>query len=403
MGRTLAGLIIIAACLATVVGLVWMCSSVAGAQQPPLTVVVIQADDLSYRVYNELPRMPRLLDRRGLRLERHYVTQSTCCPSRATFVRGQYSHNHGVMASKAPYGWGTFGDRERDTLATRLDRAGWETVMVGKYMNGWDRRDPVPDGWDHFITRSGGSQIADFVRRRTTDLIPTLDRSRPWFLHLNPAEPHGGVPIADRYKDAPVPRDCVDLCPEMLRRSRALEDLVEETQEALEQAGRTNTYLIFTSDNGYMFGQHGRKMGKNLPYDSSSRVPTFVVGPGVPVGQVEYLTANIDWMPTILELAGLPAPSYVDGRSLVDILRGETPVKWRKRLLLENSPELRLLSLKAVVGETRLFIDWPNKPDALWDVPEERRQIRNEDLEPYRAHLRALKDCAGASCRAAED
>ena len=98
-----------------------------------------------------------------------------------------------------------------------------------------------------------------------------------------------------------------------------------------------NTYIVFTSDNGYHLGEHGIPLGKQSPYDESLRVPLIVRGPGVPAGAVvDAMALNIDLAPTFAELAGASPADFVDGRSLVPLLDGDPPAEWRHGFLVEH-------------------------------------------------------------------
>jgi len=123
-----------------------------------------------------------------------------------------------------------------------------------------------------------------------------------------------------------------------VRSMLAVEDLVGAVIAELQAIDALkNTYVFFASDNGYHQGQHVLDSGKNTEFDEDLRVPLVVRGPNVPPGAaITQLTANVDYAPTIAELAGARAPSFVDGRSLVPFLSGATPQQWRKALLLEH-------------------------------------------------------------------
>ena len=119
----------------------------------------------------------------------------------------------------------------------------------------------------------------------------------------------------------------------------AVEDLVERLIETLRAAHQLrNTYIVFTSDNGFHLGQHRLPAGKNSAYEEDIRVPLIVRGPRVPAGGiVEHLAGNIDLAPTFAELGGVEPPGFVDGRSLVRFLHRREPSSknWRQGLLLE--------------------------------------------------------------------
>lgn len=113
-------------------------------------VVLILADDMRADDLKHTPETRSLLVDEGVTFENACVTNSLCCPSRATILRGQYAHNHLIRDNKPSLdGWPVFRDRKREysTLATWLDDAGYETALVGKYMNHY-RGSYVPPGWD---------------------------------------------------------------------------------------------------------------------------------------------------------------------------------------------------------------------------------------------------------------
>ncbi len=113
----------------------------------------------------------------------------------------------------------------------------------------------------------------------------------------------------------------------------AFDEMVRGIVETLGSIGELdNTYLVFTSDNGYNLGAH-RLIGKQAPYDESMRVPLVIAGPGIEHGTDGHMIAHIGLAPTFLELAGVSIPPDVDGQSLVPLLHGEEPASWRTDLL----------------------------------------------------------------------
>src|SRR5918994_5213023 len=121
----------------------------------------MRASDLDH-----MPRTQSLLVDQGMKFTRAWVTRSLCCPSRATILRGQYAHNHKVWVNVPPSGgYWNFHDQglENSTVATWLDDARYDTVLIGKYLNryGLDRNgnyDPNPDvppGWDEWYAWEG--------------------------------------------------------------------------------------------------------------------------------------------------------------------------------------------------------------------------------------------------------
>jgi arylsulfatase A-like enzyme len=107
----------------------------------------------------------------------------------------------------------------------------------------------------------------------------------------------------------------------------------------LDSVGQlNNTYIVFTSDNGFHLGQHRLFFGKETGFEEDIHTPLLIRGPGLPAGRVvDSLTVNIDFAPTFAELAGATTPGFVDGRSLVPLLDGTLPTTWRNSFLLGHS------------------------------------------------------------------
>lgn len=127
-----------------------------------------------------------------------------------------------------------------------------------------------------------------------------------------------------------------------LDRVMALQSVDEGVDDIMAYLGNApgrldNTYVIFTSDNGFHLGEHGIPEGKGTPYDYDVRVPMIVHPPGgigTPI-VVDELTANIDLFPTIVRLSGAAnsvIPAYVDGKSLAGLIDGGAPAEWRQTL-----------------------------------------------------------------------
>jgi arylsulfatase A-like enzyme len=117
-----------------------------------------------------------------------------------------------------------------------------------------------------------------------------------------------------------------------------VEDMVASLIDTVTMAGELdNTYIVFTSDNGFHLGEHRLESGKLTEFDTDLRVPLIVRGPGIKTGSVETaITANVDIAPTVANLAGLPIPATVDGRSFKPLLLGQT-IAYRNALLIEHA------------------------------------------------------------------
>lgn len=112
-------------------------------------VLVLMTDDQTMESMKVLPRVRRLIGAAGVTFTNSFASYPLCCPSRSTFLTGQYAHNHGVRGNKPPFGgYGRFRGAGR-TVPVALQRAGYRTIHIGKYLNGYGRDVPatVPPGW----------------------------------------------------------------------------------------------------------------------------------------------------------------------------------------------------------------------------------------------------------------
>jgi arylsulfatase A-like enzyme len=317
-----------------------------------------------------MPAVDRWFAKDGTFFSRAYTTTPVCCPARASIMTGRYAHNTGVRRNPEAL----LLDQD-STIQRYLDDSGYQTAVVGKFLNTWPTTQDPPnfDRWAVF--ESGYQDVLGnvdgdirplpgystrFVTDHSMELLQDFEAvdDDPWFLYLAPYAPHepfttepeysaadfglwpGNRAVRERNrKDKPsyvrkshvrLPRGR-QLRTMQLRTLLSVDDLVDEVFEALRDLGELEqTMAVFLSDNGFMWGEHGLK-GKNVPYAPSVRVPMYLRWPGrAPDGQTDgSLVANIDLAPTIMEAAGIqPDPQYpVDGRSLLGGDRG--------RLLLE--------------------------------------------------------------------
>ena len=194
-------------------------------------IVVIMADDLDLGSFNKMiaeslmPNTVAHLIDQGITFTNAFVSTSLCCPSRATFLTGQYTHNHGVLSNNPPDGGVVFFE-DSSTLATWLQEAGYRTGFVGKYLNGYgtnlwpnsSKDDPgyVPPGWNDWQALIGNSTYqvygywindnttliqhgsnesdyqTDVLARRAADFIAESEAvdAQPFFLYVSPLAPH---------------------------------------------------------------------------------------------------------------------------------------------------------------------------------------------------------------------
>ena len=191
-------------------------------------LVFVLADDLDWNLFNQVPRLAALKEQ-GITFTNHTVTDSLCCPSRVSIMRGQYIHNHKVISNieKTGGGWPTFRDRkeENDCLPVWLSNAGVTTALFGKYLNDFPSEPKeakyIPPGWDQWavpISRGDsytgynytlndngtlvryGNKTSDFlndvITNKATQFIQTAQQ--PFFLELSTYSPHKPAPVATR-------------------------------------------------------------------------------------------------------------------------------------------------------------------------------------------------------------
>jgi N-acetylglucosamine-6-sulfatase len=204
----------------------------------------------------------------------------------------------------------------------------------------------------------------------------------------------------------------------------AVDEAVQAIVEELRRDGQLdNTYLLFTSDNGFMQGEHRIPGGKVLPYDPSTRVPLLIRGPGLPAGEVSgELVGNIDLAPTVLEIARATPGKVVDGRSLLPYAR-DPELRSRRPLLHETGGRRfvpggdvdageppttrRALTYRAVRTHRWLWVEYRGGARELYDLVRDPAQLRSRHANPrYRRTraklhrlLRRLARCKGRGCR----
>jgi N-acetylglucosamine-6-sulfatase len=443
------------------------CGAVPAQEAEKPNIILILTDDQESGSLAHMPRVKAELIEQGTTFKNGFVTDPLCCPSRASILRGQYVHNHGVKGNVEPSAHDAFRDlgRENSTIATWLqDEGGYRTALIGKYMNAYDQL-YVPPGWDYWFAGHGSGKYRYFNNNGTrvdypnespsTDILAerlfayldgTEGDPRPFFLYLATHDPHMSATPPARYagtfadESLPKPpsfneRDVSDKPAWVRNRSllseakianmrdhyrkrleslQAVDEMVGELVEKLTAQGKLeNTYIFYTSDNGYHMGQHRLPSGKTTPYEEDIKVPYVVRGPGVPAGRtLGHMVLNNDLAPTFAELGGVPAPSFVDGRSLLPLLSVTPPAPsdWRGSFLVENyATQHKGLDYRAVRTRGRVFVRYASGERELYNLRKDPYQLANRQdsagstlLSELNSKLDALKACAGDSCRTAE-
>ncbi len=414
------------------------------AAEPP-SVVVIMTDDQRFDSLWAMPTVQAELMAKGVTFENGFVSNSLCCPSRASTLTGAYSHTTGVWRNQPPYGgWGSFDDSS--TVGTWLQAAGYRTGFFGKYLNRyWTpayESGYVPPGWDRWVAfpRSGyfeydlnmdgtivhfgatpqeystrvlASEAAAFIRNEAG---PILVWFTPYAPH-NPAtpEPRYATAFSDLPPSRPPSYNEADVSdkPTWLQRIKPLsadkaarkdafridqyrtllsvDDAVGEILRALEDTGRLHdTLIVFMSDNGMLYGEH-RWTTKRVAFEEAIRIP-FVIRYDALVGAPRsdpHLVMNIDVAPTIAELAGVDAPG-ADGRSLLPLL-ADPQAPWRTDFLVEHLQKTRdaVPTYCGVRTERYLYTVYVTGDRELYDLAQDPYELTSIAGSPEAASIQA--------------
>ena len=371
-------------------------------------IVVVYTDDQHWSSVDFMPRLQELAAR-GVVFRQSFVTTPLCGPSRASFLTGLYTHNHGALINVDYIGRRGGVGSDESTLATWLQSAGYRTGFFGKYVNGYNPHCAgglceVPPGWDdwqtildgHYfnylisnngVVESFGDQPSEYstdvLAQKTLDFIARDDR-RPFLAVLSTNAPHsdgsgilvtpaprhdgalsgiapwrppnydeedlsdkppsffGGLPrAADVIAGTISYGDLVDAVRQDQQEALlAVDEALQSVVELLATLGEDqDTLVIFTSDNGFNWGEHRLWIGKSFPHEQSIRVPFVASYPRlIEAGRVDdvSMVLNIDIGPTIAALAGVTPTSGVDGASLVPLFKNDPAVDWRNDFLIEN-------------------------------------------------------------------
>lgn len=354
-------------------------TATAIAETPRPNIILFYVDDLPQRglgsrePFFHTPNIDSLT-KRGITFANSFVTAPVCAVSRAGLLTGQQQARHGI------------GDFDTSLSAEQLDagffsqlrRSGYKTAYLGKFGVGHPRSHPkelcLPEDWFDlwfgFIQGSSYFQMENGVKRHTTTIMEEKvvsfmenDANRPFFILMALMEPHGQggpggpwnyqdpdfevpPPAAPPIKPETMSMEAFNALPELIRNSRnnqgkktvdKLDEYMETVRvftaradlavgrilEAVERLGLAdNTVVIFTSDNGSMWGAK-RLAGKWNLYEESIRVPLIVWDPrrSETPGLREQLVSNLDIAPTVLGLAGLEAPPDLQGHDLMDYVK----------------------------------------------------------------------------------
>ncbi len=406
-------------------------------------VIFILIDDHRYDAIGFLKAQPWLetpnLDRlakEGAHFKNAFVTTALCSPSRASVLTGVYAHRHRIVDNNTPIPAGTV------FFPSYLQKAGYKTGFFGKWHMGAEGDDPKP-GFDQWISFRGQGTylpspnglsingrkvpqkgyITDELTDYALDWLKTLPKNQPYFMYLSHKAVHAEFEPAARhkgkYKDAkfvPPPTmaatgemaqhrpmwvqnqrnswhgvefpyhselDIADYYRKYAETLMAVDESVGRVLDELKARGELDsTLVIYMGDNGFAFGEHGL-IDKRTAYEESMRVPLLARCPELFKGgqTVKQVVANLDIMPTVLDVCGAKAPSGLDGKSWIPLTQGKQ-VEWRTELLYEyywerNFPQTP--TMHALRGDRYKFIRYQGIWDAdeLYDMQEDPLESRN--------------------------
>jgi arylsulfatase A-like enzyme len=391
--------------------------------------------------------MPNVLkmQKDGVTFSNYFVTDSLCCPSRSSIFTGQYPHDTGVYTNDPPdggfEGFNSHGN-ESHTFAVALQKAGYKTALLGKYLNGyfpiksgpakgWNEWDVAGDGYPEFnynLNQNGSvTHYANDPKDYLTDVVAGIGSefirkagSNPFFIEIATFAPHAPyIPAprdADKFPGLTAPRTAAfgarpdSQAPTWLKRippmtpneiqnidkdfrMRAQSVLsIDKMVGELRSIVPPNTYILFSSDNGYHMGEYSMHPGKMTPFDTDIRVPLIVVGPGVPKGKVvDRITENVDLCPTFTEMGGSSAGTSPDGHSLLSFLQGIQSKDWRRLALIEHhgpvtdptNPDMPGFfrenppSYEAMRLENAMYVEYQGGETGYYDLKKDPEELKN--------------------------
>ena len=396
------------------------------------------------------PNIDRIA-REGAMFRNAFMTTPLCSPSRASFLTGQYAHTHGIIdnvdRSVASYQLVTFPLLLHQAGYESAFIGKWHMGNDEKPRPGFDRwvsfkgqgtyiDPPINEDGRQIKTTGYTTDIlngyaVEFIKRRHDN--PFLVYLAHKAIHPEVTQNDDGsvdLTAAERFIPAPTSRNCIagkriphrpnyGQAPEgkpalqrqianlpplgaatvtsdqaILERQRtllAIEDGVGEILKALKETGQLdNTVIVFTSDNGYFYGEHGLSVERRLAYEESIRLPLLMRYPKViKAGTVrDEFALNIDLAPTLLSLAGVGVPDTVQGRSLLPLFKGERPA-WRNSFLIELYsdkvfPRISQMGYKAVRNQRWKYIHYLELEgmDELYDLKSDPYEMKNVIKEP---------------------
>ncbi|XP_077398663.1 glucosamine (N-acetyl)-6-sulfatase (Sanfilippo disease IIID), b [Vanacampus margaritifer] len=359
---------------------------VRGGGASNILLIVTDDQDQILGGMTAMKKTKSLIGDAGVTFVNSFTVTPLCCPSRCSILTGRYPHNHLVSNNSlagncSSAAWQSRG--ESDAFPVFLSKGGYQTFFAGKYLNQYGKKEAgggghVPPGWDQWHALVGNSRyynytlsrngveekhgdnyaddyLTDVIAERCLRFLDNRSPQRPFFLMLAPPAPHWPWTAAPQYRrrfaEVKAPRDgsfdeagkdkhwllrqaanpmtnsSLAFLDDAYRRRwqtlLSVDDLVEALVRKLDELKElNNTYVFFTSDNGYHTGQFSLPIGKRQLYEFDIRTPLLVRGPGVKANiTIKAPVLNIDLAPTFLDIAGInESYANVDGQSFLPLM-----------------------------------------------------------------------------------
>jgi arylsulfatase A-like enzyme len=415
--RTLAGVLV----AGLTVGLLTGAPAVPAERSGPPDIVVIMADDMRADELKFMPHTRALLGQ--LELTDFVSNHPLCCPARAEFLTGQYGHHNGVHHNDGGLRGGYRGLHDKaNILPAWFQEAGYATSFAGRFVPGWfaDIFGPLP-GWDqatvleqntyhayHWISWRDGRTVTGDGSLHNNDLVTTEsirqiqeahEDGRPVFHWAAYTAPHGYKGADDKFLGWPVPArrhrslfrgerppsrakpsfsggSRSQLKKTHRKRLQALQSVDEGVRDIVQatkdDGTHEDTVFVFTSDNGYLLGEHGL-WGKNVPYEEALRVPLLASGPGIASGSFSTGGMITDLAPSLAALAGVEPGRPQDGRA--DLFTSAPG--WSRLLIQGGWHRSDDWWWRGVRQRKWTYVRWADRAPMLFNRKRDPYQIRN--------------------------
>ena len=441
--------------LATLFGALLVFSTSTAWSAAPPNVLVILTDDMRWDAMScaghpflKTPNIDRLANE-GARFANVFVTTSLCSPSRASLLSGRYARAHRVLNNFTEY------PQDLPGYPRRLEEAGYETAYIGKWHMGETNDAPRP-GFDFWMSHRGQGNYFDNefnvngTRKQMPGYYTTVvtdaavdwlkqPHPRPWMLVLGQKAPHGGpIQPEPRFEHAldafPILKSAnyenyhaAEGKPAWLEESLptwhgaggplygqkeydrfvraylatllSVDESVGRIYETLRAAGQLDrTVLVFTSDNGFVLGEHGR-VDKRTAYEESLRIPLLVRYPPLarPGTLISNMVLSLDLAPSLIDLCGAKPLRDAQGISWKPLLQGRRTA-WRSAFLYEYNYEPQFPytpNVRAVRTPEWKFIRYPHgdgSPDRftaeMYHLADDPSEMKNLAHDPKWARQR---------------